>query len=760
MTDSIPDQYFYRNHVLFYPMILLILFIIDFCIQRELRAEAVNMVANGTAPVIPQSTEGASFEPSIRKKLLQKVDWSKTGLEVHNFIRGLDSSPGASALLDNKEVKLFKSMLWTVKTPKGNQVLIDGLEKPGIIHDDGLIVTCANGQQLNISRLSVDGQMMAASNYGKKNKVQEAVEYTEEEKAMVSVLENIWKNILNTNIVKETHFFQTGAGSMDVVRLIEEIKDKLNLTLKNDDVYMSPVFHEFCNTFVKRSRGTLEGNKRIEYDPVQMDVNNMKLQFPKQLFINGQFVDSESGNTIECVNPANESVICLVQCASENDVDRAVDAASRAFNNEWSEMSPRDRGALMYKIADLLEKNKEELATIESIDSGAVYTLALKTHIGMSIDVWRYFAGWADKIHGQTVPISHARPNRNLTFTRKEPIGVCGIITPWNYPLMMLSWKMAACLAAGNTVVMKPTELSPLTALKFAELSVEAGFPPGVINILPGLGSETGKAIAEHPDIRKVGFTGSTSTGHLIMKAASESNLKKVSLELGGKSPLVIFDDCDLEKSIRMSMGGVFFNKGENCISAGRIFVESNIHDEFVNRVVEEVKKIKIGNPLDRETHHGPQNHKAHLDKLISYCKKSQNEGAVLRIGGKRLDRPGYFFEPTVFTGVEDHMFIAQEESFGPIMAVSRFSGSDLNAIIKRANATEYGLSSGIFTKDISKALRFAEKIDAGTVFINTYNKTDVAAPFGGFKRSGFGKDLGEEALNEYLKTKCVTVEY
>ncbi|XP_050537434.1 cytosolic 10-formyltetrahydrofolate dehydrogenase [Daktulosphaira vitifoliae] len=723
-------------------------------------AEAVNMVADGTALVIPQSTEGSSFEPSIRKKELQKVDWLKNSSEVHNFIRGLDSSPGAWTILDGKEVKLFQAALWKAETPIGDTIIIDDLKTPGIVHDNGLLVTCSDGQKINISRLSVNGQMMAAKYYGKKITHQEVIEYTEKEKDFISVIENIWNNILNMKVEKDTNFFQSGAGSMDVVRLIEEIKEKLKLTLKNDDVFMSPVFNEFCNSVVKRSRGTFDTIKQLKYDQVEMDVNNMKLRFAKQLFINGQFVNSESGKTIDCINPADESIICSVQCATEIDVDQAVNAATRAFYGEWSEMNPRDRGALMYKVADLLDKNREELATIESIDSGAVYTLALKTHIGMSIDVWRYFAGWADKIHGQTLPISHARPNRNLAYTKKEPIGVCGIITPWNYPLMMLSWKMAACLAAGNTVVMKPTELSPLTSLKFAELSVEAGFPSGVINILPGLGSEVGKAIVEHPDIRKVGFTGSTLTGHSIMKAAAESNLKKISLELGGKSPLVIFDDCDLERSVKISMSGVFFNKGENCIAAGRVFVESNIHDKFVERVIEEIKKIKIGNPLDRDTHHGPQNHKAHLQKLINFCKKGQDEGAILKIGGKQLNRLGYFFEPTVFTGVEDHMYIAHEESFGPIMAISRFSGSDLNAVIKRANATEYGLSSGVFTKDISKALKFAEKIDAGTVFINTYNKTDVAAPFGGFKRSGFGKDLGEEALNEYLKTKCITIEY
>merc|ERR1712002_1197871 len=280
-----------------------------------------------------------------------------------------------------------------------------------------------------------------------------------------------------------------------------------------------------------------------------------------------------------------------------------------------------------------MEEHQEELATIESIDSGAVYTLALKTHIGMSIATWRYFAGWCDKIEGSTIPINNARPNRNLAITRKYPIGVCGLITPWNYPLMMLSWKMAACLAAGNTVVIKPAQVCPLTALKFAELSHKAGIPPGVINVVTGSGSVCGQAIADHPLVRKLGFTGSTPIGQTIMKSCAVSNIKKASLELGGKSPLIIFSDCDMDKAVRMGMSSVFFNKGENCIAAGRLFVEDSIHDQFVKKVIEEVKKMKIGDPLDRSTDHGPQNHKAHLDKLVEYCQTGVKEGATLVCG-------------------------------------------------------------------------------------------------------------------------------
>ncbi|XP_046682744.1 cytosolic 10-formyltetrahydrofolate dehydrogenase [Homalodisca vitripennis] len=722
-------------------------------------AEAVDMVADGSAPKIEQPTEGASFEPSLRKKELQKIDWSKDAVGIHNFIRGLDSSPGAWSILNGEEVKFFGSKLWKSAKPEGTQIAVNGMHQPGIVHPDGILLWGSDGKMVNIERLSVNGRMISASQFGKSRDESDALQLTEKEENMIVILNSVWKSILSIEVNNTTDFFASGAGSMDVVRLVEEIKEKLQINLQNEDVFMAPVFLEFCETVVKKARGASD-KKEFKYNAIQMEANNINLTFPNQLFINNHFVNSESGKTIDCINPSDESVLCKVQCASEKDVDDAVEAARNAFyDGEWSKISNRERGVLMNRLADLMDNHKEELATIESLDSGAVYTLALKTHIGMSVETWRYFAGWTDKIHGSTIPISHARPNRNLTLTRREPIGVCGLITPWNYPLMMLSWKMAPCLAAGNTVVIKPSEQSPLTALKFAELSVKAGFPPGVINVLPGKGSEAGAAIANHADIRKVGFTGSTKTGQHIMKNAA-SNLKKVSLELGGKSPLVVFDDFDLDKSVRLSMGGVFFNKGENCIAAGRVFVESSIHDEFLKKLVEETKKVVIGDPLNRNTQHGPQNHLAHLNKLMAYCQKAQKEGATLVMGGQRCNRPGYFFQPTIFTDVEDHMFIANEEAFGPIMAITKFSSSDLDSLIKRLNSIEYGLASGIITRDINRALNFAEKIEAGTVFINTYNKTDVAAPFGGFKQSGFGKDLGEEALNEYTKVKCITVEY
>uniref|UniRef100_UPI00398F083B mitochondrial 10-formyltetrahydrofolate dehydrogenase-like n=1 Tax=Pristiophorus japonicus TaxID=55135 RepID=UPI00398F083B len=573
----------------------------------------------------------------------------------------------------------------------------------------------------------------------------------------------IWKSILsNVSAIEDsTDFFKSGAASMDVVRLVEEIKQKCSdLQLQNEDVYMATKFQDFIQMVVRKLRGEDE-EEELEVDYVTMDVNDMTVKMPHQCFIDGRFTNSEDGKTYNTINPTDGSVICEVSYSSVADVDKAVAVAKDAFENgQWGKMNARDRGRLLYQLADLMEEHQEELATIEAIDSGAVYTLALKTHVGMSIQTFRYFAGWCDKIQGTTIPINQARPNRNLTFTKKEPLGVCAIIIPWNYPLMMLAWKSAACLAAGNTLVLKPAQVTPLTALKFAELAARAGLPRGVINILPGSGGLVGQRLSEHPDIRKLGFTGSTPIGKQIMKSCALSNLKKVSLELGGKSPLIIFNDCDLDKAVRMGMGAVYFNKGENCIAAGRLFVEESVHDEFVRRVVEEVKKMKIGDPLNRSTDHGPQNHKAHLEKLLEYCEIGVKEGATLVYGGKSISRPGFFMEPTVFTDVEDDMFIAKEESFGPVMVISKFKDGDVDGVLHRANATEFGLASGVFTKDIGKAMYVSDVLDAGTVFINTYNKTDVATPFGGFKQSGFGKDLGEEALHEYLRTKAVTVEY
>lgn len=724
-------------------------------------AESVRLVTEGKAPRIPQPEEGATYDPMLNKPALCRLPLDVSALDIHNFIRGMDSSPGAWIMLEGQEAKVFGSRLFSGTGPSDSrEVSVEGLQGPGLITSEGLLLTGTDGGKVLVSRLSVDGRMMPAAKYGLASEVREAVELTDEEQAVEKELRETWKAILNIDILDDTDFFKAGAGSMDVVRLVEEVKDKANVTLENEDVFMATTFQEFMQTVVVKMRGG-DTKPVFTYDAFRMTANKMDLEFPHQLFINGSFVDATGGKVLRSIDPSTEELICEVQSASAADVDTAVKAAHAAFHEgEWGKMNARDRGTMLFRLADLMDEHKEELATIEAIDSGAVYTLALKTHVGMSICTWRYFAGWCDKIHGSTIPINNARPNHNLTITKKQPIGVCGLVTPWNYPLMMLSWKMAACLAAGNTVVIKPAQVSPLTAIKFAELSARAGIPPGVINVLPGTGSVCGQAIADHPLVRKLGFTGSTDIGKVIMRSCAESNLKKASLELGGKSPFLIFADCDFDKAVRMAMSSVFFNKGENCIAAGRLFVEESIHEEFVKRVVEECKKMVIGDPLNRATTHGPQNHLAHFNKLLEFVATGVSEGAKLVYGGKRVDRKGYFLEPTVFTDVQDNMFIAKEESFGPIMIISKFANGDVDDVIRRANDTEFGLASGVMTNDISRALYVSERLDAGTCFVNTYNKTDVAAPFGGFKQSGFGKDLGEEALHEYLKTKTITFEY
>jgi len=722
--------------------------------------EAVQMIAEETAVRIKQPAVGATYDAFLNKPDVCRVNLNQTAKKIHNFIRGLDSNPGAWAMVDGKETKLFNSRLWYGDVEAGRKVELEGAVCSGLVTRDGLMIRGTDGAWLVVRLLSVQGKFVKAHELGQQEEGEEELELTGDEINMVDRVRKVWAGILNISIEDDTDFFGAGAGSMDVVRLIEEVKEAAGVTLSNEEVFMATQFKDFIKTIVVVSRGG-GGKKAQVYESKKLFVNKMDVSFPTQLYIDGEFVNATSGKKLRSIDPKDESIICEVESASQEDVDRACKAAHRAFTDgEWGKMNARDRGALLMKLADIMEEHQEELATIESIDSGAVYTLALKTHIGMSIATWRYFAGWCDKIEGSTIPINNARPNRNLTITKKLPIGVCGLITPWNYPLMMLSWKMAACLAAGNTVVIKPAQVSPLTAIKFAELSLKAGIPAGVINVLQGTGRVCGQAIADHPLVRKLGFTGSTEIGHSIMKSCAESNLKKCSLELGGKSPLIIFADCDMEKAVKNGLGSVFFNKGENCIAAGRLFVEETIYEEFLERAVTETKKMKIGDPLDRSVQHGPQNHKAHLDKLVEFCQTGLKEGARLLLGGKRADRLGLYMEPTIFCDVEDHMYIAKEESFGPIMVVSKFNAGDVEGVVRRANMTEYGLASGVFTKDINKALYVSEHLDAGTCFVNIYNKTDVAAPFGGFKMSGFGKDLGKDALNEYLKTKTITFEY
>jgi formyltetrahydrofolate dehydrogenase len=507
--------------------------------------QAVDMIADGTAPRIVQSENGASYDAMLNKAELQKIDFNSDARTLHNFIRGMDSVPGALCRIrlpnspDYIEVRLFGSSMWRKAVPAEVEIVEIENGNPALVHADGMLLRGVDSNYVNIKKIKVGSRMKLASEI---TKVQEIIkiDFTADDLKSIERIKNVWASILSMDVDQDTDFFACGAGSMDVVRLVEEVKEILALDeLENEIVFMNPTFEDFCTAVISAQRGSSEV-KEIEYRAVEMDTNGRKIRFPCQLFIDGKFIDATGGKVLKCINPSNEELICDVQSAAVEDVNKAVAAAKKAFEDgEWSKISARERGMLLYKLADLMQQHKEELATIESIDSGAVYTLALKTHVGMSIETWRYYAGWCDKIQGSTIPISHARPNRNFSFTRKEPIGVCGLVTPWNYPLMMLSWKMAACLAAGNTVIIKPAQVCPLTALKFAELAAKAGIPPGVINVLPGTGSVAGNAIANHPDVRKLGFTGSTEIGKTIMASCASSNLKKVSLELGGKSPLV-----------------------------------------------------------------------------------------------------------------------------------------------------------------------------------------------------------------------------
>lgn len=647
--------------------------------------ESVKMIRDGTAPKIVQPEEGATYDAAMFKEENQILNLNQPARNIFNFIRALDSVPGALAFVETEQgeelpIRLFGAQLHHGTVPPGEHLKLSGVSHPAIVAENGLFITGTDGKSVRVPRIKKGNKMMEAAKWFLQATAgsEEALQLSPAEEQLQRKLNEMWNTILKVEVTADVDFFACGAGSMDVVRLIEEVKDEFNVSLENEVLFMNPTFGEFLRQVILTARnGAASKEISVAFEGFTLKANKREIPVPTQLFINGQFTNGHAQKKLDIVNPTTEEVICQVPVATAEDVDVAVQGAHEAYaNGPWNTMNPRQRGTLMMKLADLMEQHREELATIESVDAGAVYTLAMKTHVGMSIDVWRYFAGWTDKIEGSTLPVNANRPNNVLTFTKKEPMGVVGLITPWNYPLMMLSWKMAAAVAAGNTVVIKPAQACPLTALKFAELSARAGFPPGVINVLPGTGSVTGQAIVEHPLVRKLGFTGSTEIGRHIMASCGTSNLKKCSLELGGKSPLVIFADCDLDRAVRLGMSAVYFNKGENCIAAGRIFVEDSIHDEFVARVLKDLKSFTIGDPLNRSTAHGPQNHKAHMDKLIEYCDGGVKEGAKLLVGGKRVpNTKGYFFEPTVFVDVEDHMNIAKEESFGPIMIVSRFSG-------------------------------------------------------------------------------------
>src|SRR5438309_1970565 len=476
-----------------------------------------------------------------------------------------------------------------------------------------------------------------------------------------------------------------------------------------------------------------------------------------QLFIKGQFVDTESVKTFKTPNPATGETFAEVAEADKADIDKAVAAARKAFEGKWSKMSARDRGRLLYKLSQLIERDAAQLAELETKDNGKPIKESTYIDLPGVVENFEYFAGWATKIEGETIPV----PGKMFNYTLREPVGVCGQIIPWNFPLLMAAWKLAPALAAGNTVVLKPAEQTPVTAMELGKLIQEAGFPEGVVNIVPGYGETAGAALASHPGIDKIAFTGSTEVGKLIAKAAAE-NLTKVSLELGGKAPNVIFADADLDQAVNGAMMGIFFNQGQVCCAGSRIFVEEKAKDEFLVRFKEKADKIKVGDPMDKSTLMGPQVSQAQLDRIKGYVDIAREEGATVLTGGERpqLDpqfKNGYFFQPTIFADVDNKMRVAQEEIFGPVSSVITFKDDD--ELIQKANDTIYGLSAGIWTQNITRAHRFAKAIKAGVVWINTYNMMNAASPFGGYKQSGYGREMGKHALELYTQVKSVWVD-
>lgn len=472
-----------------------------------------------------------------------------------------------------------------------------------------------------------------------------------------------------------------------------------------------------------------------------------------KLLINNEWVESVSGKRFETINPTTGEAICDVAEADAADVDKAVKAARNAFESgEWRSISATRRGELLYKLADLIEQNIDELARLETLDNGKTLKDAYGD-LNLVLRCYRYYAGWADKVHGKTIPIN----GPYLCYTRHEPVGVVGQIIPWNFPLLMQAWKLSPALATGNTVVMKTAEQTPLSALRVGELIIEAGFPPGVVNILSGYGPTAGAAIANHMDVDKLAFTGSTEVGHLVMEAAAKSNLKRVTLELGGKSPNIVFADANMDAAIAGAHNSLFFNQGQCCNAGSRLFVEEKCYDEFVAKSVEKAKNRLVGDPFDPNTQQGPQVDKDQFDKVISYIEAGMREGANMMCGGHQVGDRGYFIEPTVFANVTNDMKIAQEEIFGPVMSIIKFKG--IEEAIHLANTTMYGLAAGVWTKDITKAHRVANSVRAGTVWVNCYHVFDAAAPFGGFKQSGMGRELGEYCLEHYTEVKTVTVQ-
>lgn len=482
-------------------------------------------------------------------------------------------------------------------------------------------------------------------------------------------------------------------------------------------------------------------------------IRNPEVKFLK-IFINNEFVDSVSKKTFPTYNPATGEKIADVQEGDKADVDKAVKAARAAFarGSEWRTMDASKRGRLLFKLADVMEENLDYLASLETLDNGKPFSNSVGD-VMFAISSLRYSAGFADKVHGKTIPSD----GQTFAYTRREPVGVVGQIIPWNGPLVMLAWKLGPALAMGNTVVLKPAEQTPLTALHVASYVAQVGFPPGVVNIVPGYGKTAGAAISMHPNIDKVAFTGSTQVGRLMLQASGASNLKKVSLELGGKSPLIIFPDADLDLAAHLAHEAVFWNQGQVCCAATRTFVHADIYDKFVAKAVELAKKRVVGDPFDEKSVQGAQIDGTQMERILGYIQLGQKEGAKLQCGGRRHGTRGFFVQPTVFTEVKDDMTIAREEIFGPVQSIFKFSTTE--EVIERANDTVYGLAAAILTNDMSTATVVAHALQAGVVWINGFFVGGCNVPFGGYKMSGIGREMGEDGILEYTQIKSIVTK-
>ncbi len=475
----------------------------------------------------------------------------------------------------------------------------------------------------------------------------------------------------------------------------------------------------------------------------------------KKLLINNEWRPSASGKTMDVVNPATEEVIASVASADTSDVDAAASAARAALNGPWGEMSARERGRLVSRLAVRLMEKADEVARLETLHNGKPISESRNIEIPAAAECFEYFAGWADKVMGETIPVK----GNYLTYTLREPVGVVAAIVPWNFPLLLAAWKVAPALACGNTVILKPASQTPLTALALGEIATEVGLPPGVLNVITGAGSTIGQALVEHPAIDKIAFTGDTSTGKSIMRSAADT-LKKITLELGGKSPNIVLADADLDAALRGATVGIFYGKGEVCAAGSRLLVDRSIKNEFIDKLAARTKKMVAGDPLDPKTRFGAVASRKQLETVMRYIEAGKKEGATLVAGGERTDigtGKGYFVQPTVFADVKSNMTIAREEIFGPVLAAIEFA--DLDEAIATANDSQYGLAAGVWTRDIKKAHYVARKLQAGTVWINTYNIYDTAAPFGGYKQSGFGREMSAHALEHYTQVKSVWVD-